>query len=65
MTSSVLAPIEPHPYERLAAMSEHQRLAAYRQGELNRAELHSWAALYPEEVPLVNGELPWIVVDLE
>jgi hypothetical protein len=24
------------------------------------AELFAWAARYPEEVPLVNGELPWI-----
>jgi len=29
-------------------------------GNLNRAELFAWAARYPEEVPPVNGELPWI-----
>jgi len=45
--------------------SEDRRLAAFTAGELSVHELHVWAALYPEEVPLINGELPWIVAYAE
>ncbi|HWO15237.1 MAG TPA: hypothetical protein VNM89_00810 [Solirubrobacterales bacterium] len=37
-------------------MSPEQRLRAARRGRLSRAELTLWAAHYPDEVPLVNGE---------
>lgn len=50
--------------ERICAMAPYERLEAYRQGELTRHELDTWASLFPEEVPLVNGELPWIVATL-
>lgn len=34
-------------------------------GEMSGEMLRTWARLHPEEVPLINGELPWIAVDLE
>jgi hypothetical protein len=45
---------------RLAALGPSKRLEEFEAGNLSRAELFTWAARYPEEVPLVNGELPWI-----
>jgi hypothetical protein len=50
------------PLRHLSRMSAMQRLAAAASFE--RAELAAWAANYPEEVPLVNGELPWIALRL-
>ena len=44
----------------LAALGPSRRLEEFEAGNLSRAELFAWAARYPEEVPLVNGELPWI-----
>ena len=49
---------------RLERMSPEQRLRAARKGRLSRAELTLWAARYPEEVPLVNGEHAWIALSL-
>jgi hypothetical protein len=46
--------------ERLAAMGPERRLTAYEGGRLTSSELYLWAALWPDEVPLLNGELPWI-----
>jgi hypothetical protein len=51
--------------ERLELMSAEERLRAYRSGALTRAERAAWAASFPEEPPLLNDELAWIVVDLE
>jgi hypothetical protein len=45
---------------RLAALGPSRRLEEFEAGNLSRAELFAWAARYPEEVPLVNGEVPWI-----
>jgi hypothetical protein len=45
-------------------MTPEQRLKAARKGRLSRGELTLWAALYPEEVPLVNGEVEWIALGL-
>lgn len=45
---------------RLIALGPAKRLEEFEGGNLSRAELFAWAARYPEEVPLVNGELPWI-----
>jgi hypothetical protein len=64
MADTLLTPTPPAASERLDAMGPDRRRAAYEDGELTRAELHVWAALWPEEVPLVNGELPWIVATL-
>ena len=49
---------------RLERMSPEQRLRAARKGRLSRAELTLWAAHYPDEVPLVNGEHAWIALRL-
>jgi hypothetical protein len=65
MTDTLLDPITTRAPERLAALGSHGRLAAYEEGELGAEELYAWAALYPKEVPLVNGELPWIALTLE
>lgn len=54
----------PSPVARLAEMSPGHRLAAYEQGQLGRDELAAWAAHYPEEIPLLNDELPWIAGNL-
>lgn len=48
------------PRERLAAMTPEGRQLAYEEGGFSRAERSAWAAMFPEEVPTVNDELPWI-----
>jgi hypothetical protein len=45
-------------------MTPAERLAAAERGELRRPELAAWAANYEDEIPLVNGELPWIAATL-
>ena len=50
--------------DRLDALRAEGRLAAYERGELTRADLSTWAARYPEEPPIVNGEYAWIAVKL-
>lgn len=47
--------------ERLFSLTRAERRIACEEGELSLHELNTWASLFPEEVPLVNGELPWIV----
>ncbi|MBS1895609.1 MAG: hypothetical protein JST59_30285 [Actinobacteria bacterium] len=64
MAETLLHPTTRSIPERLAALGPGGRLGAYEDGGLSLAELHTWAALWPEEVPLVNGELPWIVATL-
>ena len=65
MASILTQPTQLLAAERLHAMQfEYRRREAYEAGELSVHELHVWAALYPEEVPLINGELPWIVATL-
>jgi hypothetical protein len=51
--------------ERLELMSGEERLRAYRSGAMTRAERAAWAANFPEEVPLINGEYEWIAWNLE
>jgi len=46
----------------LWAMSPAQREAAMWRGELTVGQLREWYARAPREVPLLNGELPWIAV---
>lgn len=36
------------------------RFAQYRAGNFNAADCSAWAARYPDEVPIVNGEVEWI-----
>ncbi len=45
-------------------MSPEERTRAARCGQFSRAERALWASVYPEEVPLVNGELEWIALGL-
>lgn len=49
---------------RLAEMTSKQRVAAARRGAFNRAQRALWVASYPDEAPLVNGELEWIALGL-
>jgi hypothetical protein len=46
----------------LSRMSVEERISASRHGGFTRAERTVWAARYPEEVPLVNGEFEWIAL---
>jgi hypothetical protein len=64
MAGALAQPNLDPPSLRLAAMTPDRRRVAYQSGELTRAELFAWAALFPEEVPLIDGELPWIVATL-
>lgn len=48
----------------LDRMTPVERLRAYRSGAFDRRELSIWAARFPEEAPLLNGELEWIARDL-
>jgi hypothetical protein len=64
MAAPLAQPILEPPTLRLAAMTAEGRQLAYESGELTRPELFAWAALFPDEVPLVDGELPWIVATL-
>ena len=43
-------------------MTPAQRVAAMRRGELNLLQCAAWAARYPEQVPLINGEFEYIAV---
>lgn len=68
MTSTIPQSDFLRPSDRLVAMTAERRRIAYERRELTRAELFAWARLFPEEVPLVDGELPWIaamLADLE
>ena len=52
---------------RLDGMTSEERIRASRYS-FNRWERQIWAQHYPEEVPLVNGEVEWITmrqVDLD
>jgi hypothetical protein len=49
---------------RLDSMGAARRLRAARKGEFSRAERALWVARYPQEAPLVNGELEWIALGL-
>jgi hypothetical protein len=50
--------------KRLHRMSAQERLRASRAGGFDRWERGVWARHYPEEVPVVNGELEWIALGL-
>jgi len=41
-------------------MTPAQRVAAMRRGELTLEQCAAWAARYPEQVPLLNGEFEYI-----
>jgi hypothetical protein len=48
----------------LADMSPQQRVHAARSGAFDRSQRALWASTYPDDVPLVNGELEWIALGL-
>jgi hypothetical protein len=59
------SPPNPSPQARaLDRLGRNGRLAAYRSGQLDRRDLATWAARFPEEVPTVNGEVEWIGLTL-
>jgi hypothetical protein len=41
-------------------MAPAQRVAAMRRGELTLEQCVAWAARYPEQVPLLNGEFEYL-----
>ena len=45
----------------LVALGRQGRLAAYRRGEFSFELCCRWAARYPHEVPLLDGEFEFIV----
>jgi hypothetical protein len=49
---------------RLARMSVEERLRSARYGGFNAWQRSLWAARFPDEVPLVNGEFEWIALTL-
>jgi hypothetical protein len=48
----------------LSGLTPAQRLAAYRAGRFTHHHLTLWARHYPDEIPLINDELPWIAIGL-
>lgn len=46
--------------DRLDALGANGRRRAYESGELTMADLSIWAARFPDEPPIVNGEYAWI-----
>lgn len=51
--------------ERLDQLGPAGRLADFEAGKLTAADVATWYARYPEEVPTINGEFPWIAATLE
>lgn len=45
---------------RLWLMSPAQRIAAMRRGQQSLEQCAAWAARYPEQVPLLNGEFEYL-----
>lgn len=51
--------------ERLDQLGAAGRLAAFEAAGMSAADVATWYARYPEEVPTINGEFPWIAATLE
>lgn len=51
---------DPLGAQGLTALAPEARAIRYKRGELARTDLSIWAARFPDEVPLVNGEFAWI-----
>ncbi len=47
----------------LQRRSSEERLRLYHRGRMTRCERWIWAPRYPEEVPIVNDEIEWIVLE--
>jgi hypothetical protein len=41
-------------------MTPNERVAAMRRGELTLDQCAAWAARFPEQVPLLNGEFEYL-----
>jgi hypothetical protein len=50
---------------RLGRMSVEERRRAARHGGFTSWQLTLWAARFPDEVPVVNGEYEWIALSAE
>jgi hypothetical protein len=50
--------------DQLDALGPAGRLEAYRSGPFSRRERTIWACCYPEEVPILNGEVEWIALTM-
>lgn len=48
----------------LHSMKPAERLGAYHRGELTFQQVYLWAASYPDEVPLVDGEFEFIALSM-
>jgi hypothetical protein len=48
--------------ETVRRLGREGRLAAYRHGEVDLDACRLWAASYPREVPLLNGEFEFLAV---
>lgn len=48
----------------LRRMTREERISASRHGGFTRWERWVWRCRYPDEVPLVNGELEWIACNM-
>jgi hypothetical protein len=59
------ASLDLRPLDLLERMTPEERLRAYRAGVMTRADRAAWAAVWPEEVPRLNDEFEWLVVDCE
>jgi len=46
--------------EAMWRMSPNERIAAMRRGDLSMEQCCAWAARYPRQVPLINGEWEFI-----
>lgn len=46
----------------LRRMTPEERISASRHGGFTRWERWVWAARFPDEVPLVNGEYEWLAL---
>jgi hypothetical protein len=54
------APTKREQISALRRLGRDGRLGAYRRGELDFEACCLWAAAYPREVPLLNGEFEFI-----
>jgi hypothetical protein len=55
-------PTRAEQRETLWRMSPAERVAAMYRGDLNLVQCLAWAARYPEQVPVLNGEWWFIAV---
>jgi hypothetical protein len=45
-------------------MTPNERIAAMRRGSLSMEQCCAWAARYPHQVPLINGEFEFIATSM-